>query len=250
MRNVLYVLSVFVFSFFMQSCQLKEEIKVNKKGEIDYTYLVDFSAMVDMMGQSAVEKMVSESKDFFNQPPVSLEQVLASKGADEKSKEQLDSIYKVHPNLKQLAKKVKMSAVMQENTGQIYFTFKSDNYKQLNEDIRDLQQIFQADNSGNSQGSANDQMWVTTASEYFYNQKKFTRKLPTQADQQLSQELSTMGNINMMEYQIKMSFDQVIKSVSYPEARISSDGKSFTHIFSLQQVFENPKVLEFEVEFK
>lgn len=250
MRNTLYVLSVIIFGFFMQSCQFKEEIKVSKKGEIDYTYLVDFSTMVDMMGKSEVEKMMSESKNFFNHPPVSLYQILSSKGSDEKSQQQLDSIYKVHPKLEGIAKKVMVKSVIDQNTGQIYFTFKSDNYKQLNEDIRDLQQIFQADNSSAPKGPSSDGMWVTTASEYFFNQKEFTRKLATKADKQLEQELSKMGNLNIMEYQLKVSFDHPIKSVSYPQAQISSDRKSFTQSFSLQQVIEDPKILEFEVKFK
>lgn len=54
----------------------------------------------------------------------------------------------------------------------------------------------------------------------------------------------------MFSYKMKVNFEQPIKSVSYSDALISQDGKSFVKEFKMSDIIANPKILEYKVELK
>lgn len=249
MKVKLYFIGFLILSIFMQSCVLKEEIHVSRKGEIDYGYWVDFSSMMGLMSSEQIAQMLKESDSFANMGPVSLLDFIESRSDKEKNQAKLDSLFKVHPQYKELAKKVKIASQLNKESGKIYFTFKSKDYKEFNASLQDLQELFQVSKASEALNKNNGNFWIDASSEYFYSAKEFKRNIPVKAQEVLESNLAKIGDVNLMQYELKISFDQKIKTVSYQEAQISPDGKGFTMSFNLVDIVKNPSLLQYTVQF-
>ncbi|MHC5201187.1 hypothetical protein [Myroides sp. LJL119] len=230
----------------LQSCVLKEDIHVSTNGKIDYKMEIDYGQLVSNLGQDEVERMLSESGGFINQKPVTvLEFFKNNSNANVQNQKELDSLMQANPELEKIFKTVEIGSVLKGSQANTFFEFKSKNIKEFNQTLKGLSTLSEI---GSTQSNKLDDptAWLNNTSSYSFDKNTFQRKVDLQKQTDYSK--SKASGTNMMQYQITVSFDKRIKKVSYPDALLSQDGKSFTKTFELSDILNNPSILEYSVE--
>lgn len=228
----------------LQSCVLKEDIYVSNSGEVDYKMEIDYHQLVENFGSAEVEKMLDQSGGFINQEPVTILEFFKESNKDKpEGQKELDSLMQSNPELKKIFNTVEIASVLKPEQANTYFEFKSKNIADFNQTLKSLLALSELGNS--AQTNSNDPLsWINKNSIYSLHKNVFKREIDLgEVDTKMDG-----ANLNMMQYEIKVSFDKRIKKVSYPDALLSQDGKSFIKTFDLTQVLNDPSVLQYSVE--
>lgn len=251
MKKIL-VLTVALF-LSLQSCVTTEELTVTNSGKNDLVLDINFTDMLDMIPNK--EKMFNENLkmlNVINGEELTVEQFLDIALIKEKNAEQKkDSILKANPKLLKETEHLRFKIDLTEVKGNFQFIIRTKNLTELNKSLASLKDIneiiAQSTKDENIMSSENQAPNFFTSSKFEQTKKTFKRKVEAN---------STINNKNfsemmaaMFSYKIKVHFDQPILSVSYPDAIISTDRKSFEKTFAFTKVIEDPKILEYTVEF-
>lgn len=239
---------------FFQSCEMKEELNVSSNDEFEFNYSINFSELLKS-SQGGMSSFTGGDNfsDLFNGKELSMEEFLDLSLKNEKDgKAKKDSIMKADADLYEHAKNIRFKATLNDTIGDVTLKFKAKGIDELNSSIQNLKKINKTANSLES--SKNDESMNSTPM-YFENavfiskKNEFERKVKfDKKKEEVEKEKSGMEGF--FTYKIIVNFDRPIKKVSYEDAEISEDGKSFIKTFSLVELMEDPSLLAYKVELK
>lgn len=238
-----------VLGFLFQSCVTTEEMSVKKEGSIDYTLDMDFSELLKAMPmENTTSKEMKKALDLVNGEELSVEQImdlslLESKNAEQKK----DSILKANPDLLKKTENLRLRVLMNDSIGNIALKVIAKNATHLNTSLENLEALSAL---GDGKAKKLDAPEFVKKSKFEWKKKAFKRTIAVKPED-LQKGLGELGQMAaMFTYRIKVNVEQPIKSVSYEDAVIAKDGKSFVKTFKMSDVVSNPKILEFNVELK
>ncbi|MGG5506227.1 MULTISPECIES: hypothetical protein [unclassified Myroides] len=238
-----------VMGFMFQSCVTTEEVTVKKDGAITYAMDMDFSELLQTMpNANSMSGDVKQALDLINGEELSVGQLLDISLLESKNPEQAkDSILKANPDLLKKTENLRVRVMMNDSIGNIGLKVIAKSASDLNTSLANLEELRTL---GEGNGKKLDAPEFVKQSKYNWKKKTLQRTISVKPED-AAKSLGEMGQMAaMFTYRIKVSFEQPIKSVSYQDAMISQDGKSFVKEFKMSDVIENPKVLEYKVELK
>lgn len=248
-----YLLLIAV-SLFFQSCVMTEEMNVFENEEFEFKYSVNFSELMQSAGE--LKSMTNGANgfiDLISGNELSLEELLElSLMNEENAAEKKDSILKVDADFFETTKNIRLKATLNDSIGDITFKFKAKGIEELNNTIKSLKQLEEKTAALNGSNKATQTMGTPMFldnAEYSFKKNMFERKVNLKAKKEETQK-EAGGMEGFFIYKIVVNFDKPIKKVSYEDAEISDDGKSFTKTFSLTELMENPALLEYKIELK
>ncbi len=239
---------------FFQSCEMKEELNVSSNEEFEFNYSINFSELL----QSAQGGMSSFTggDDFMNTingKELSMEEFLDLSLRNEKdAKAKKDSIMRVDADLFENTKNIRFKATLNDSIGDITLKFKANGIDELNSSIQNLNKISKTTSSLDSskkEGSMNNTPMFFENAEFHFKKNVFERKVKVdKKKEEIKKEAGGMEGF--FTYKLVVNFDRPIKKVSYDDAEISEDRKSFIKTFSLTELMEHPTLLEYKVELE
>lgn len=266
MRSI-KLLSAFLFICIVPSCTITEKMILNDKGSGKFSYEIDGSQMMSMIGGA----MKSESnEDAKNDPSkkkrkdidstFTFKELFASK-KDSISKLSLDEQEKIKK-----MEKFSMHMVMNEEKGIMNYSMFTD-FNSISE-LQDVMSPIQflksiAPGKGSKMSSVGSGLPDNDSSMKFsYDGKTFKKivakkepkKETIKKDEQEDSEASKMKESLEMVYgqsnfKVVYQFPKAVKKVSAPNALFSDDRKTITIEYPLKDYMEDPNKLNFEVEF-
>lgn len=238
----------------LQSCVMKEEIHVNRKGNIDYSFNLDFSELMKFSpdAKDSMQKDMGKALDFFNGKELTIEQYLdLALAKEENGQEKKDSLLAEHPDLFKNLDNVLIKFVMNDSVGDVNFRIDAEDSDQLNKTFAQLEELSKVTkDKENPSKDAMDFNSVVSEKTYYESSKKVFERKVKEVDTAEMKKTNMGGMDKMFTYIVKVSFDRKIKSVSYPDAVISADGKSFTKEFKVGDIMEDPTILGYKVKLK
>lgn len=244
------VVGLFVaLGFLFQSCVTTEEMSVKKEGSIEYTLDMDFSELLKAMPmENTSSKEMKKALDLLNGEELTIEQILDSSLLDSKNAEQKkDSILKANPDLLKKTENLRLRVMMNDSVGNIALKVLAKNATDLNVSLENLETLSAL---GESNAKKMEAPEFIRKSKFEWKKKAFKRTIDVKPEE-LQKGLGDLGQMAaMFTYRIKVHVEQPIKSVSYQDAVMAKDGKSFVKTFKMSDSVANPKLLEFTVELK
>lgn len=240
---------VVAMGLMFQSCVTTEEVTVKKEGSISYVLETDFSELLQAMPDAnTTSAKVKKALNMINGEELSVERLLdiglleSQNGVQKK-----DSILKANPNLLKKTENLRIRIMMNDTIGNIALKVTAKNAEELTASLVNLEALTALDESNTKKIDAPEYM---KKSKFEWRKKMFQRTVSVKPEDAQS-DLGEMGQmVSMFTYRIKVNFEQPIQSVSYQDALISQDGKSFVKEFKMSEIIANPKVLEYEVKLK
>ncbi|AJA69105.1 hypothetical protein HX057_13980 [Myroides odoratimimus] len=239
-------------SLSLQSCVTKEEMYVKDNGAVDYTFKMDFKELLqNVPDKNAIFKGDAEKLELISGQELSIDQILDFAMLKEKNGEQKkDSIIKANKELFDNTKNVRFMINMKDSLADFNLKVIAKDMADLNQSLININKITDKTSELDKKQNGKKQPPLLVESQYSLDSKQFERKVSVK-DTEEAKKANEMGGMEaMFTYVLKTSFDKKIKSVSYEDAVISKDGKSFEKRFSMSDIIANPKVLEYKVEFK
>lgn len=238
-----------------QSCVTTEEIHVKNTGEMTYNLGFDFSEMLQSVpDKSAMMKGKEGMLELINGKELTTEQLMDIVAAnDVHAAKKRDSILAVNPNYFKDTENLRVKMLLKDEVGKLDLKVLAKDATDLNSSIKKLKEISQSAKEEGKKGKANRTEIPTFVenSKYEFAKNVFTRKVDIPKNEEGDIKTESMGSMGQMfVYEIKVTFDKPIASVSLQDAKVSTDGKSFTKRFTLIDVIQNPKILEYKVELK
>jgi len=244
------VVGLFVaLGFLFQSCVTTEEMSVKKEGSIEYTLDMDFSELLKAMPmENTSSKEMKKALDLLNGEELTVEQILDLSLLDSKNAEQKkDSILKANPDLLKKTENLRLRVMMNDSVGNIALKILAKNATDLNVSLENLETLSAL---GESNAKKMEAPEFIRKSKFEWKKKAFKRTIDVKPEE-LQKGLGDLGQMAaMFTYRIKVHVEQPIKSVSYQDAVMAKDGKSFVKTFKMSDLVANPKLLEFTVELK
>lgn len=254
-----YLFAFIIILFSILSCEIKEEITINKDGSGEVYYNYDLSKLVkefklDTQVKKDGEKPVDTIIDFnqlLNNP---------------KFKDRISSLTPEKKEMLKSLKNMKMKMVMDEANKKMSFgfgfSFKNiDSLKNMFEKIQKAQQFSSNKKQTNMVQDKPIYQGLSGANQdlsYKYNGKIFQRtvklkKLRTEEEQKeidkdVKQNDKTDALFNKLKYTIVLHFPKKIKKVNAKIAVFSKDKKTVTISYGLDTYLKNPENLNLKVK--
>ncbi|MTG98111.1 MULTISPECIES: hypothetical protein [Myroides] len=252
MRKIsLLLLGILLTTF--QSCVMKEEIHVSKKGKVDYAFNINFSELLKVSpgASKSMGKDIDNAIDFFNGQELTIDQYLDIILAKEDNAAfKKDSLKAAHPDIFANLENLRMQFTVNDSIGDISFKIDSKDVTELNNALKGLEQIGKL--TGKNDKAAKESLSVNSVisdkTYYEFKNNVFERKVKPSNKE--GEKPTMEGMEQMFTYVMVVSFDKKIKSVSYDDAKISKDGKSFTKEIKMGDIIKDPSVLGYTVELK
>lgn len=235
--------------FLFQSCVTTEEMSVKKEGSIEYTLDIDFSELLTAMPmENATSKEMKKALDLVNGEELSVEQILDLSLLESKNAEQKkDSILKANPNLLKKTENLRLRMMMNDSIGNIALKVIAKNAADLNTSLNNLEELSAL---GDGKAKKLETPEFVKKSKFEWKKKTFKRTISVKPED-MQKGLGELGQMAaMFTYRLKVNVEQPIKSVSYEDAVIAKDGKSFVKTFKMLDIIADPKILEFTVELR
>lgn len=241
---------------FFQSCEMKEELNVSSNEEFEFNYSINFSEL--LQSAQGGKNSFTGGDGFLNEingKELTMEEFLDVSLRNEKDpKAMKDSIMKADADSYERAKNVRFKATLNDTVGDITLKFKGKGIEELNNSLHSLNRINETtsslESSKKEEGVNNTPMFFENA-VFSYKRNIFERKVKVdKKEKETKKEEEGGGMEGFFTYKIVVNFDRPIKKVSYDDAEISEDGKSFIKTFSMIELIEHPELLEYKVELK
>jgi hypothetical protein len=268
MKTIKLVCAV-LFSIGFTSCSITEKMIMNDNGSGKFSYDIDGSKMMSMMGSAfkddskndvANEKEVKKGKVVDS--TFTFKELLASKK---------DSIAKLAPEEQAKIKKMEnfsMHMLMDEDKGIMNYSMFTD-FKSI-QDLQDLMSPLQSmksltPSSGSKIMGANSGLPEESSStKFFYDGKIFKKIVSKKENKKETIESETVSeddlggkmkeSMNMVfeqsNFKVVYQFPKAVKKISVENALYSEDRKTITIEYPLKDYMENPEKLNFDVEFQ
>lgn len=232
----------------LQSCVTKEEIHVRHNGTVEYIFNVNFTELLaSIPDKKEIFKGSADKLELLSGQEFSIDQILDLAMLNEKNgAHKKDSILKANKELFDSTKNIRFMANLNDSLGDFNIKISAKDVSDLNKSLVNIQKIAEETKKLEENSKSPDFM---VESKYNLTSKVFERKVI--AKEMAKKENAMMGGMEgMFQYIVIAKFDKPIKSVSFKDAKISSDGKSFEKSFSMLEIMDNPKILEYKVDFK
>ena len=267
--NYLKFLSALLFVFSFTSCSITEKMIINDNGTGKFSYEIDGSKMMSMMGNAfkndsndTAKKGNDSKKDKLIDSTFTFKQLLASKK---------DSIAKLSPEEQAKIKKMENFSIhmlMDQDKGIMNYSMFTD-FKSIVE-LQDLMSPLQSMKSlapgrNNKMLTSNSVLEEENSStKFFYDGKTFKKmvaKIENKKEVMKSDAVSeddlggklkeSMGMVfDQSNFKVVYQFPKAVKKVSITNALYSEDRKIITIEYPLKDYMETPDKLSFEVEFQ
>lgn len=231
----------------LQSCVTKEEIHVKDNGAVEYIFNVNFTELLSSVpDKKEIFKGSADKLELLSGQEFSIDQILDLAMLNEKNgAHKKDSILKANKALFDSTKNIRFMTNLNDSLNDFNIKISARDVSELNTSLMNIQKI--SEEAKKLEGNSKSPNFMVE-SKYNLTSKVFERKVI--AKEKAKKENSMGGMEAMFQYFLIAKFERPIKSVSFKDAKISSDGKSFEKIFSMLEIMDDPKVLEYTVEFK
>lgn len=231
------------------SCQVTERMYLSESGMVRQESELDFTSLMAFAYTPEARDSLRNIGEFPIDTIVSLadsNQFTMSNGTNEKAQAEFAKAFT----------KSKMRYVMNDEESK-FITFTEemsvDSFNAYQKNIRTaLIKYEQADELG----AANlAESGLTNVLQYKLSAGSFERTTLNKAyplDNMLTDStgISAKEMLNMSEYKIEYHFPKAVKSTTLKNAEISADGKTVTASVGMNDILEDPGILNFKVEFK
>jgi len=242
-------------AFSIISCQFREEITLKEDGSGVYNLKIDMGQMVSQMKSQAQDGEKQEKKERVDST-ILFKDVLThmdKKDLKKLSKEEKEALNRI--------KDLKLHMLVDEEKGEMLMDFSMDfkslaALKTIGKDIQKATKIKDKE-AGKKGENPMGEMFNGLGDEgvdYSYNGSKFTRKSVVSkaenTEKAVAEDTGNMDLMKMFSYKLVYHFPKKIKSVSYKDAMLGTDGKTLIIDVPLDKMESNPKLLDFEVLFE
>ena len=278
MKTTKILLSLLII-FNLTSCSITEKIIINENGSGKFSYEIDGSQMMSMMG-NAFKDLESDEKDAKTKKKNKDEIVKKSKTIDstftfkELFANKQDSISKLSPEEQAKIKKMErfsVRTVVNDEQRKMNYSIFTDfaNISELQDVMSPLESMKSISPTGqqaSGMGMAPTALEENSSTQYQYDGitfKKIVSKLtkkkeePKEVEETTTEESEAQKLKESMEmfygqssYKVVYQFPKAVKKVSVENALYSEDRKTITIEYSLKEYMEAPEKLNLEVEFE
>ncbi len=256
----------------LYSCSITEKMIVNDNGTGKFSYEIDGTKMMSMMGSAFKEEGKSNKKKNKKEKPskdidstFTFKELFAGKQ---------DSIAKLSPEEQAKIKKMEkfsIHMVMNEEKGILNYTLFTDfnSVAELQDVMSPVESMKTLSPSGQTSGlgMAPNSVQESASTKFFYDGKKFSKTLSklekkeeiekqevSKESEELSEELKLKQSMDMFyaqsSFKVVYQFPKPVKKVSVENALYSQDRKTVTIEYPLKDYIETPEKASFEVEFE
>lgn len=250
------------------SCTITEKMVLNEKGSGKFSYEIDGSQMMSMLGGAMKSESNNDSKDGkTNKKKKDIDSTFTFKQIFDAKK---DSIAKLSPEEQEKIKKMErfsVHMVMNEEKGIMNYSMFTDfnSIAELQDVMSPVESMKSLAPGGKDKMKAVDSGLPENDSsmKFFYDGKTFkkivakkeSKKEVAKDDAKDDSEAEKIKQSLEMIYgesnfKVVYQFPKAVKSVSIPNTLFSDDRKTVTIEYPLKDYMENPDKLNFEVQFK
>jgi hypothetical protein len=287
LRNHLYICSLKIkqmkkiklmaflgFVISLTSCSITEKMIIKEDGTGKFSYEIDGSKMMSMMGSAMKDEGSSKKKKKTNKDSVAKKVIDSTFTFKELYADKQDSIAKLPLAEQEKIKKMEkfsMHMLMDEEKGIMNYTMFTDfaSVKELQDvmsPVETMKNVSPAGKQAGGMGMASDELQDNSSTSFFYDGKKF-RKIVSlkekvkeevldneEATEEDELATSMKESLDMFytqsNFRVVYEFPKAVKKVSIDNALYSEDRKTITIEYPLKDYMENPASLNFEVEFQ
>ncbi|MGY6648806.1 hypothetical protein [Wenyingzhuangia sp. IMCC45574] len=246
MKRILLVLFATISLF---SCNIKEEIYINKDGSGKVNYEVDFGSLLSQMAT-----MAKSSKGDNSKMDKKVDTIIRFKDVIKMTKDSIAKLSAEKQALYESMKDFELRMQMDVKAGKGVFALNSD-FDHISK-INNLDKIFQKASNKVNKKTIKTSSVDKYGFKYEFEKKKVRRivyenKLSKEEEKEYQDKL-TKGQMvfSQSKYTILYHFERKIKAVSNKDAKISKDKKTLEITYPMDTVLKNPYLLEFEVKLK
>ena len=273
MKNIKVVALLFLLGL-LASCSITEKMIINEDGTGKFSYEIDGSKMMSMMGSAMKDESSSTKKKKNKKDSVSKKIIDSTFTFKEMFADKQDSIAKLPLAEQEKIKKMEkfsMHMVMDEENGIMNYNMFTDfeSVKELQDvmsPVETMKNVSPAGKQAGGMGIASDELLDNSSTSFFYDGKKFKKivslkekvKDDNPEEDEVTEEdelaASMKESLDMFytqsNFRIVYEFPKAVKKVSIANALYSEDRKTITIEYPLKDYMENPASLNFEVEFQ
>lgn len=273
MNKIKYV-ALLLFLVSLSSCSITEKMIINEDGTGKFSYEIDGSKMMSMMGSAMRDEGSSKKKKKNNKESVAKKLIDSTFTFKEMFVGKQDSIAKLPLAEQEKIKKMEkfsMHMVMDEEKGIMNYTMFTDfaSVKELQDvmsPVETMKSVSPAGKQAGGMGMTSDELQDNASTSFFYDGKTFKKivsKIEKQEEKtestsededenELGEQLKESLSMFYMQssFKIVYEFPKPVKKVSVANALYSEDRKTITIEYPLKDYMENPTSLNFEVEFQ
>ncbi len=255
MKYIFYTLFVFLV---LSSCQLREEVTLNKDGSGEYRLGIDMSAMLNTAQNIGKNKDTAVNKKISGMlPKKKVDSIIRLDKFIKKVKDSIELTPIEEKAIKEM-KDMVMHIQIDEEAGKMKMEYIYP-YKRLS-DLNNFFQNLEVINTIENRYKGKEKVRITDGNVlkelakykviYSYKNKVFTRKTEGSIAKKKKegQKKDIEDFSKMFQYQIVYHFPSPIKSVNYKgEAKMSIDRKTLFIDVPLNSLEENSHLLDFEI---
>ncbi|MEC4049534.1 hypothetical protein OX284_008855 [Flavobacterium sp. SUN046] len=266
--NCTKLLFAFIAILSFSSCTITERMIINDNGGGKFSYEVDATKMMSMMG-GALKGGDDKKEGTSKRAKKVMDSTFAFKDLFASKK---DSIAKLSIEEQQRLKKMEnftMHMVVNEEKGEMRYSMDTD-FKSV-QDLQDMMSPLESMKAMSPKGlnskklgKASGSLDNNSATKYFYDGKSFKKIVSTTTNKKAeakkanaaedAEEAKMKESMEMIygqsDFKIVYQFPKAVKSVSIPNALYSDDRKTVTIEYPLKDYMEHPDKLNFEIEFQ
>jgi hypothetical protein len=272
MKNITLFLFGFIIITFT-SCSITEKMIIDENGAGKFSYEIDGSKMMSMVGSSfaSKEKKPKKNKEKVERVSKDIDTTFSFKEMFASKKDSIAKLSLAEQEKIKRMEKFSVHTVINEEKGIMNYTMFTDF-----DSVKDLQDVMSPVNStkslsptgqAGSLGMAPANLEDNSSTKFFYDGKKFRKEVSSlkkkeeksneevsEESKELSEELKLEESLNMFyeqsNFKIVYQFPKAVKSISIENALFSGDRKSVTIEYPLKEYMTNPESLNFEIEFE
>ncbi len=281
-KLIISLLIVFNFS----SCTITEKLVLNENGSGKFTYDIDGSKMMSMLGSTLKTLEEDDSKKSKKKKKKIKEKLSDENSASKKAidstftfKEMFaskqDSISKLSPEEQEKIKRMErfsVRTIIDEEKGIMNYSMFTDfasvaELQDVMSPVESMKSISPAGQAGGL-GMVPNGLEDSSSMKFSYDGKKFNKTVSkkekkkeevfeteiSEESEQLSEELRLKESMELFysqsNFKVIYEFPKPVKKVSIENALYSEDRKTITIEYSLKDYMENPDKLNLDVEFE
>lgn len=263
------LLVLLAFVFLLTSCSITEKMIINEDGSGKFSYEIDGSKMMSMMGSAFKEETTKKEKKKGKKESDIKKAIDSTFTFKELFADKQDSIAKLPLAEQEKIKKMeKFSMHMQidQEKGLMKYDMFTDfsSIKELEDvmsPVETMKNISPTGQQAGGMGMAPNALEDKSSTSYFYDGKTFKKIVSEkntkedEEDEETSEENARVEESMEMFYaqssfKVVYEFPKPVKKVSVENALYSEDRKTITIEYPLKDYMENPASLNFEIEFQ
>jgi len=258
--------------FNLCSCSITEKMIVNDNGSGKFSYEIDGTKMMSMMGNAFKEEgNQGKKKKKTDKAKRDIDSTFTFK---ELFADKQDSIAKLSPEEQAKIKKMEKFSIhmlMNEEKGIMNYTLFTDfnSVAELQDVMSPMESMKSLSPSGKAggMGMPANAMQDNSSTKFFYDGKKFAKTLSklekkeeiekkevSEESEALAEEMRLQQSLEMFytqsNFKVVYQFPKPVKKVSAENALYSEDRKTVTIEYPLKDYVETPEKASFEVEFE